>query len=119
VPEPLGDNLERLAGGQRRCCIAVPDAVQDHRRQAGVADQGGEPLGDVLGVEDLAVLAGKDRGGRGEVSPSGITSRTGQTHRTPEPWMLPRCYAVRGHLSAVCQQRSHTRPRVALRRPVL
>jgi hypothetical protein len=61
VPEPLGDNPERLAGGQRRCCIAVPAAVQGHRRQAGVADQAGEPLGDVLGVEDLAVLAGKDR----------------------------------------------------------
>jgi hypothetical protein len=61
VPEPLGDNLERLAACQRRCCIAVPDAVQGHRRQAGVVDQAGEPLGDVLGVEDLAVLAGKDR----------------------------------------------------------
>ena len=109
MPEPLGDDLERLAGGQRRGGVAVPDAVQGDRRQAGVADQGGEPLGDVLGVEDLAVLAGEDQagvgpgrppgqallelpdavglqGGRGEVSPSGITSRTGQTHRTPEPW---------------------------------
>jgi hypothetical protein len=56
-PEPLGDDLERLAGGQRRGRIAVPDAVQGGRRQAGILHQAGEPLGDVLGVQDLAVLA--------------------------------------------------------------
>ena len=37
----------------------------------------------------------------------------------PLELMFARCYAVRGHLSAVCQQRSHTRPHVALRCPVL
>jgi hypothetical protein len=60
VAEPLGDDLERLAGGQGGGGVAVADAVQGDRGQAGVADQAGEPLGDVLGVQDLAVLAGED-----------------------------------------------------------
>jgi hypothetical protein len=63
VPEPLGHDLERLAGRQRRGRVAVADAVQGDRRQAGVAHQAGEPLGDVLRVEDLAVLAGEDQAG--------------------------------------------------------
>jgi hypothetical protein len=37
----------------------------------------------------------------------------------PLELMFVQCYAVRGHLSAICQQPSHTRPHVALRCPVL
>jgi hypothetical protein len=63
MPQPLGHDLQRLAGGQRRGRVAVPHAVQGDRRQAGVAHQAGEPLGDLLGVQELAVLAGEDQAG--------------------------------------------------------
>jgi hypothetical protein len=37
--------------------------MQGDRRQTGLPDQPGEPLGDVLGVQDLAVLAGEHQAG--------------------------------------------------------
>ena len=63
MAKPLGHDLEGLAGGQRRGGVAVADAVQGDRRQAGVPHEPCEPLGDVLGVQDLAVLAGEDQAG--------------------------------------------------------
>lgn len=61
MAEPLRHDLERLAGGQRRGRVAVANTVQGDRRQAGVSHQPGKPLGDVLRVEDLPVLAGEDQ----------------------------------------------------------
>ena len=58
MPQPLRDHLERLASGQRGSRVAVADAMQGDRRQAGIPHQPREALGDVLGVQDLAVLAG-------------------------------------------------------------
>jgi hypothetical protein len=54
-----------------------------------------------------------------EGSGGGATEGAVISHRSPLEPMFGRCSAVRGHLSAVCQQRSHTRPYVALRCPVL
>jgi hypothetical protein len=90
MPQPLRDDLERLAGRQRGGGVAVADAVQGDRRQAGVADQPGEPLGDVLGVENLAVLASEDQAG---VDPGRSQARRSWSCRTR--WAL-RAAAVKG-----------------------
>jgi hypothetical protein len=63
VPQPLRHDLERLAGRQRRGRVAVAHPVQGDRRQAGIPYQPREPLGDLLGVEDLAVLVREDQAG--------------------------------------------------------
>jgi hypothetical protein len=63
MPQPLRDHLERLASGQRGSRVAVADAMQGDRRQTGVPHQPSEPLGDMLGMQDLAVLVGEHQPG--------------------------------------------------------
>ena len=63
MAEPLGHDLEWFAGRQRGRGVAVPDAVQGNRRQAGVLDEPGEAPGDAPRVENRAVLGGEDQAG--------------------------------------------------------
>ena len=45
--------------------------------------------------------------------------RSSDQPRSPLELVFARCYAARGQLSAICQQRSHARPLAAMRCPVL